>query len=182
MSLPTAESVLYATVKTAPEGLGIQSLAKDLGEVCKLNLHLDALATMCLVKRMGLGKAKHVHVPHLWIQEASKSGRFVTKKVGTNVNPADSMTKLYWTENRAVYEKYGVSVRGAVQGGSRVTLCRTSVFPAKCRMKFDRGVFAVGYGAVSDNDYLMVRSCLPKCLNTRQDLEVDTCPRRGVDV
>ena len=30
---------------------------------------------------------------NLWIQEASKSGRFVTKKVGTNVNPADLMTK-----------------------------------------------------------------------------------------
>ena len=30
---------------------------------------------------------------NLWIQEASKSGRFVTKKVGTNVSPADLMTK-----------------------------------------------------------------------------------------
>ena len=30
---------------------------------------------------------------NLWIQEASKSGRFVTKKVGTNVNPADLMAK-----------------------------------------------------------------------------------------
>ena len=30
---------------------------------------------------------------NLWIQEASKSGRFVTKKVGTSVNPADLMTK-----------------------------------------------------------------------------------------
>ena len=39
------------------------------------------------------GKAKHVDVQYLWIQEASKSGRFVTKKVGTNVNPADLMTK-----------------------------------------------------------------------------------------
>ena len=95
VSLPTAESELYATVKTASEGLGIQSLAKDLEIVCKLNLHLDASATRCLVNRRGLGKAKHVNVQHLWIQEASKSGRFVTKKVGTNVNPADLMTKLY---------------------------------------------------------------------------------------
>ena len=29
----------------------------------------------------------------LWIQEASMSGRFVTKRVGTSVNPADLMTK-----------------------------------------------------------------------------------------
>ena len=48
---------------------------------------------MGLVNRRGLGKAKHVDVQNLWIQEASKSGRFVTKKVGTSVNPADLMTK-----------------------------------------------------------------------------------------
>ena len=29
----------------------------------------------------------------LWIQEASKSGKFVTKKVGTSVIPTDSMTR-----------------------------------------------------------------------------------------
>ena len=58
-----------------------------------LNLHLGAAATMCLVNRRGLGKAKHVDVQNLWIQEAYRSGKFVTKTVGTNVNPADWMTK-----------------------------------------------------------------------------------------
>ena len=37
-SLSTAESDLYAEVKTASEGLAIQSVAKDLGIVCGLNL------------------------------------------------------------------------------------------------------------------------------------------------
>ena len=48
---------------------------------------------MCLVSRGGLGKTKHVNMQSLWIQEASQAGRFVTKKVGTNVNPADLVTK-----------------------------------------------------------------------------------------
>ena len=48
---------------------------------------------MCLVNRRGLGKAKHVDLPNLWPQEASKSGRFTTKKVDTSVNPTDLMTK-----------------------------------------------------------------------------------------
>ena len=48
---------------------------------------------MCFVNRRGLGKAKHVNMQNLWIQEASKSGRFTTRKVGTNVNPADLMTR-----------------------------------------------------------------------------------------
>ena len=93
VSLSSAESELYAAVKVASEGVGIQSVAKDLGISCGLNLHLDASATMCLVNRRGLGKEKHVDMQNLWIQEASKAGRFVTKKVGTNVNPADLMTK-----------------------------------------------------------------------------------------
>ena len=60
VALSSAESELYAAVKTASEGLGIQSVAKDLGISCRLNLHLDASATMRLVNRRGLGKAKHV--------------------------------------------------------------------------------------------------------------------------
>ena len=48
---------------------------------------------MGLVNRRGLGKAKHLDMQNLWTQEASKSGTFVTKKVGTSVNPADLMTK-----------------------------------------------------------------------------------------
>ena len=57
---------------------------------CRLNLHLDASATVCLVNRR---EAKHVDMQNLWIQEASKSGRFATKKVDTSVNPADLMTE-----------------------------------------------------------------------------------------
>ena len=48
---------------------------------------------MCLVNRRGLGKAKHVDLQNLWIQEASESGQFATKKVNTSVNPAELMTK-----------------------------------------------------------------------------------------
>ena len=66
---------------------------KGFGITCGLNLQLDALATMCLVNRRGLGKSKHIDMQNLWIQEGCKSGRFVTKKVGTSVNPADLLTK-----------------------------------------------------------------------------------------
>ena len=93
VSLSSAASELYAAVKAASEGLGIQSVAQDLGISCGLNLHLDASATRCLVNRRGLGKAKHVDMQNLWIQQAPESGRFFTKKVGTSVNPADLMTK-----------------------------------------------------------------------------------------
>ena len=48
---------------------------------------------MCLVNRRRLGMAKHVDMQNLWIQEACESGGLTTRKVGTNVNPADLMTK-----------------------------------------------------------------------------------------
>ena len=89
----TGEGELYAAVKTAAEGLVIQNVSTDLGIACGLNLHLDASATTCLVNRRALGNAKHVDMQNLWIQQASKSKRFVTKKVGTSVNPADVITK-----------------------------------------------------------------------------------------
>ena len=57
VSLSTAESELYAAVKTAHG----------------LNVHLDASATMCLVNRIGLGKANYVDMQNLWIQETSSS-------------------------------------------------------------------------------------------------------------
>ena len=117
VSLSTGESELYAAVATASEGLGIQSVAKDLGMSCGLNLHLDASATMCLVSRRGLGKAKHVDVQNQWIQEASKSGRFVTKNVGKSMNPADLMTKpVAETESRATHEPHGLRVHEGRSG------------------------------------------------------------------
>ena len=93
MALSTAESELRAAVKSSSESLGIQSMAKDMGIKCWLNLHLDAASTLRLVNRLGLGKAKHVDMPNLRIQEVPKSGKFVTKNVRGQVNPADLMTK-----------------------------------------------------------------------------------------
>ena len=79
----TAKSELCAAVKTASsDGLGVRSVAKDLGVACGLKPHLDATATMCQVNRRGLGTAK-----------TCGRAELVVTKVGTNANPADLMTK-----------------------------------------------------------------------------------------
>ena len=67
-SLSLDESELFGAVKTASEGLGNPSVARGLGISCRLNSHLDASATMCLVNRSGLGKAKHVDMQNFWTQ------------------------------------------------------------------------------------------------------------------
>ena len=56
-------------------------LGEGPGDGLQTESALDASATMCLVNRKGLGKAQHVNVQHHWIQEASKSEKFVTQKV-----------------------------------------------------------------------------------------------------
>ena len=59
-----------------------------------MNLHLDPSATMCFVSRRGLGKAKHVDIRRTCgHRRLPKQGDSSPKKVGTNVNPADLMTK-----------------------------------------------------------------------------------------
>ena len=112
---------------------------------------------MCLVNRRGLGKAEHVDMQNLWIQEAFKSKRFVMKKVGTKANPADLMTKaLPGPEVVQVMKIMGYDFVGQHSGSTRVTLHETGDLTATCRMKFNRGVLAVGCGAASVKDNWIV--------------------------
>ena len=67
-------------------------MAKDMSTKVGPNLHVDGASTLCLVNRRGQGKAKHVDMQNLWTQEASKSGKFVTRKEGCQANLADLMT------------------------------------------------------------------------------------------
>ena len=94
VSLSTAESELYAAVQDRIRMDWGSRVWQRIWEIaCGLNLQLDASATMCLVNRRGLGKAKHVDMQNLWMQEACKSDRFVTKKFSTSVNATDLVTK-----------------------------------------------------------------------------------------
>ena len=111
---------------------------------------------MCLVNRRGLGKAEHVDMQNLWIQEAFKSKRFVMKK-GYESKPRrldDESTT--GTRDRAGDENHGLRIRVAASGSTRVTLHETGDHTATCRMKFDRGVLAVGCGAASVKDNWIV--------------------------
>ena len=76
---------------------------------------VESTPTVCLVSRRGLGQAKHVDMQNLWTQEASKSGRFVKKKVGTSMNPPDVMTEA---KDRATHEPHGLRVHEGRSGGA----------------------------------------------------------------
>ena len=141
------------------EGSGIKNVAKALGIECGLNLYLNATATMCLVNRRGLGYAKFVDTQKVWISEASKSEKFVTKKLRTNVNPADLSTKsLPRPKIEQLMKLMGLSIRGAVSAASRVTLYRSGVIEANVHNE-DHNALAVGCGTEGTDHWKETTRC-----------------------
>ena len=49
--------------------------------------------TTCQNGSEGLGRAKHIDVQWLWLQDAVKENKLTAEKVHTEENPADLMTK-----------------------------------------------------------------------------------------
>ena len=65
----SAESEFYVAVKTSAEAIGIQSMAKDMGVQTSADILADAFAILGITSRRGIGKARHLDINRLWIQE-----------------------------------------------------------------------------------------------------------------
>ena len=97
IALSSGESELYATLKAASEGLGMMSVARDLGISLSGEVWGDASAALGIIKRRGLGKTRHIDTGLLWIQEVAAEKRLKFGKVLGRDNPADLFTKyLDW--------------------------------------------------------------------------------------
>ena len=88
VSLSSGESELYAAVRAAAETIGLASPAKDLGMEHSVRIPVDASAAIGT-----LGKAKHISVQYLRLQERVRQGEVNIEKVHTKSNPADMFTK-----------------------------------------------------------------------------------------
>ena len=129
---------------------------------------------MSLVNRGGLGKAKHVDMQSLWIQEAFKSDRFASKKIGTNVNPADLMTKpLTKQKNEELMSIMGYKFleNDKSQGRNRRRE-RDDVFTA-----WDAGNFLQSDDFRSDpvQESVAIRRCMTRRLGMRRTRSSDVC-------
>jgi hypothetical protein len=93
ISLSSAEAELYAAVHGTAEGLGVQSLLKDLNISATVSIGMDASAALGLINRQGLGKARHIETQWLWVQQATREGRVAMHKIPGKENPADLFTK-----------------------------------------------------------------------------------------
>ena len=93
-ALSVGEAEYYALVTGSAEGLGIQSLANDMGyEVKVAVIWTDSNTARSLASRRGLGKMRHMELRYLWVQEMVKDGRLKVKRVSGDENLADHLTK-----------------------------------------------------------------------------------------
>ena len=93
IALSSGEAELYAMVRAASEGLGVRSMARDLGIKLSPRLFVDASAALGIAQRKGLGRIRHLDCQALWIQDAIRQRRLGVVKVAGALNPADLMKK-----------------------------------------------------------------------------------------
>ena len=89
----SGEAKLKGIVKGAAEGLGLQSVGKDLNIEHDVHVYTDSNAAMGMVARKGMGRVRHIEVGELWIQDAVKNKVLTVNKVKGDDNPADILTK-----------------------------------------------------------------------------------------
>ena len=93
----SGESELYATLKAASEGLGMLSIARDIGIHLAGEVWGDAAAALGIINRKGLDKTRHIDTGFLWVQQVAAEKRLKFGKVLGRDNPADLYTKyLDW--------------------------------------------------------------------------------------
>ena len=63
-----------------------------------MSVHTDSTAAIGIFSRRGLGKTRHIEVQYLWIQQSVHKKEFAVKKIGTNDNPTDVLTKGFKRE------------------------------------------------------------------------------------
>ena len=93
MALSSGEAELFGMLKGATQTKGLISMMADFGEKVAAAVCCDASAAIGIAHRQGFGKTRHMEVQYVWIQHEAKEGKLTVKKVGTNNNPADLLTK-----------------------------------------------------------------------------------------
>ena len=62
-------------------------MPKDLRRAVLIRLHIDSSAALSVISRTGLGKAKHIEIQHLWLQEAVRNNKLTVEKIPSETLP-----------------------------------------------------------------------------------------------
>ena len=103
IALSSGEAELGGLCKGAANGIGLRSVARDLGVTLNLEVRSDATAALGIARRLGIGKIRHLDTSLLWIQQKIKDKDLTVSKVLGADNPADVLTKYV---DRATMDKH----------------------------------------------------------------------------
>ena len=106
LALSSGEAELHGIAAGIAQGLGMKSIANDLGFQIGVRVHTDATAALGICRRRGLGKIRHLDVTDLWCQEQVRLGKVSLHKVLGSENPADIMTK--YTDSATLKKMLGI--------------------------------------------------------------------------
>ena len=84
---------MVGIVTGAGEGLGLVSVANDLGIDVGLAILAGSSAAIGICRRTGIGKVRHMAVGQLWVQGRVRSGDVARTKHPGADNPADVFTE-----------------------------------------------------------------------------------------
>ena len=94
VALKSAEAELGAAVEASEQVLGMMSLWKDIGETSSGFVMRDASAAIGIIRRMGLGKVRHLNTSWLWVHEKETPRELQHHKIKGSDNSADLFTKV----------------------------------------------------------------------------------------
>ena len=90
VALSSAEAELGAADS---EGESRSARGRDVGETTRGHVMGDASAAIGIIRRMGLGKVRHMNTSWLWVQEKDASRELQYHKAKCSDNSADLFTK-----------------------------------------------------------------------------------------
>ena len=93
IALSSGEAEYYGLVKAASQSIGIRNIMRDLGFELHIQINTDASVAKSIAMRRGTGNVRHIEVNQLWVQERVAKGELEIRKVGTEENIADILTK-----------------------------------------------------------------------------------------
>ena len=93
VSLSSGEAEYYGMVRGAAQAIGIRSMLEDIGIKKTIVVKTDVSAAKGIASRKGMGRARHIEVNQLWMQDKVASREIKVVKIGTAQNAADNLTK-----------------------------------------------------------------------------------------
>ena len=114
LAFSSGEAELGGLCKGATHGIGLRSMALDIGIELQIHLRTDATAAIGMSRQLGVRRVRHLDTSLLWLQNKVRSGDIALHKVPGSSNCADMLTKHV---DRSLMEKHLASMNITLDSG-----------------------------------------------------------------